>query len=67
MASFTGVKVFSTTLARNREAMGENVGRWLAEHPELEVVGREVRQSSDKAFHCLTIVVFYREREPERS
>ncbi len=67
MASFTGVKVFSTTLARNREAMGENVGRWLAEHPELEVVDREVRQSSDKAFHCLTIVVFYREREPERS
>ncbi len=67
MTGFTGVKVFSTTLARNREAMGENVGRWLAEHPELEVVDREIRQSSDKQFHCLTIVVFYREREPERS
>ncbi len=63
MASFTGVKVFSTTLARDREVMGENVGRWLAEHPELEVVAREVRQSSDSRFHCLSIVVFYRERD----
>jgi hypothetical protein len=43
--------------------MGENVGRWLAEHPELEVVAREVRQSSDSRFHCLSIVVFYRERD----
>jgi hypothetical protein len=63
MTSFTGVKVFSTTLARDREVMGENVGRWLAEHPELEVVAREVRQSSDSRFHCLSIVVFYRERD----
>ncbi len=62
MASFTGVKVFSTTLARDREVMGENVGRWIAEHPELEVVDREVRLSSDSQFHCLSIVVFYRER-----
>ena len=63
MTSFTGVKVFSTTLARDREVMGGNVGRWLAEHPELEVVAREVRQSSDSRFHCLSIVVFYRERD----
>jgi folate-dependent tRNA-U54 methylase TrmFO/GidA len=62
MASFTGVKVFSTTLARDRESMGEHIGRWLAEHPDLEVVEREVTQSSDKAFHCLSITLFYRER-----
>lgn len=62
MASFTGVKVFSTTLARDRESMGEHIGRWLAEHPEIEVVEREVTQSSDKEFHCLSITLFYRER-----
>jgi hypothetical protein len=62
MVSFTGVKVFSTTLARDREVMGENVSRWLAEHPELEVVDRQVTQSSDNQFHCVSIVVFYRER-----
>jgi hypothetical protein len=63
MTRFTGVKVFSTTLARNREVMGETVSRWIVEHPELEVVDREIRQSSDKQFHCVSIVVFYRDRE----
>jgi folate-dependent tRNA-U54 methylase TrmFO/GidA len=63
MERFTGLKVFSTTLARDREQMGESITRWLAAHPQLEVVDREVRQSSDKEFHCLTITLFYRERE----
>ncbi len=62
MEPFTGVKVFSTTLARDREVMGENIGRWLAEHPELEPVDHDVRQSSDQQFHCLSIIVYYRER-----
>ena len=63
MTGFTGVKVFSTTLARDREAMGDAIGRWLADHPELEVVDREVTQSSDDEFHCLSITFFYRERK----
>jgi folate-dependent tRNA-U54 methylase TrmFO/GidA len=63
MERFTGLKVFSTTLARDREQMGESITRWLAAHPQLEVVDREVRQSSDKEFHCLTVTLFYRERE----
>jgi folate-dependent tRNA-U54 methylase TrmFO/GidA len=58
----TGAKVFSTTLARDREALGETITRWIAAHPELEMVGREVRQSSDRQFHCLSITLFYRER-----
>jgi folate-dependent tRNA-U54 methylase TrmFO/GidA len=62
MEKFTGLKVFSTTLARDREQMGESITRWLAAHPQLEVVDREVRQSSDKEFHCLTVTLFYRER-----
>ncbi len=68
MPSFTGVKVFSTTLARDREVMGETISKWLAAHPGLEIVGREVKQSSDHAFHCLSIILFFREREiDERS
>ena len=61
--SFTGLKDFSTTLARDREALSERITGWLREHPELEVVDREVRQSSDKEFHCLSILLFYRERD----
>jgi hypothetical protein len=62
MVSFSGVKVFSTTLARDREVMGEQITRWLGEHSELEVVDQLVRQSSDQEFHCITIILFYRER-----
>lgn len=63
MTEFTGVKVFTTTLARDREAMGEHIGRWLTDHPELEVVDKLVTQSSDSEFHCLSITFFYRERQ----
>ena len=60
--SFTGVKVFSATKAREREELGETITRWLRSNTALEVVDRVVTQSSDDEFHCLTIVLFYRER-----
>lgn len=59
---FTGVKVFSTTLARDREVMGENITRWVKDNPNLEVVDKEVTQSSDKEFHCLTVTLFYKQK-----
>ncbi|HET6981038.1 MAG TPA: hypothetical protein VFI53_02800 [Myxococcaceae bacterium] len=62
-APFTGVKVFSTTLARDRETMGDTITKWLQNNPGVEVVDRVVTQSSDKEFHCLTITLFYRHRE----
>jgi folate-dependent tRNA-U54 methylase TrmFO/GidA len=57
---FTGVKVFSTTLARDREVMGEKITNWLKENPNVEIVDKEVTQSSDKEFHCLTVTLFYK-------
>ena len=60
---FTGMKVFSTTLARDREQMGDTITRWLADNANLEIVDKTVTQSSDKEFHCLTITLFYRERQ----
>ena len=60
--AFTGVKVFSTTLARDREVMGETITRWLRDNPTLEVVDKVVTQSSDKEFHCLTITFFFRSK-----
>ena len=59
---FTGIKVFSTTLARDREQMGETITRWLKDNPNVEIVDRVVTQSSDKEFHCLTITLFYRQK-----
>jgi hypothetical protein len=62
MTPFTGCKVFSATLARDREAMSDTINRWLAQNPALEVVDKEVLLSSDSQFHCLTLVFFTRER-----
>ncbi len=58
---FTGVKVFSSTLARDREAMGETITAWLRKNGDIEVVDKVVTQSSDREFHCLSVVLFYRE------
>ena len=52
------VKVFSATKARDRDALGDRVTRWLEEHRGLEVLSAVVRQSSDAEFHCLSIVLF---------
>jgi len=62
LPAFTGVKIFSTTLARDRDALSDRITRWLRENPQLEVVDEVVTQSSDKEFHCLTFTFFYRDR-----
>ena len=56
---FNGVKIFSATMAQERDQLGEKISQWLAEHPQLRVVDTVVTQSSDEAFHCLAITLFY--------
>ena len=60
--TFTGVKVFSATKAKEREELGETITRWLRANPDLEIVDRVVSQSSDDEFHCLSFVLFYRQK-----
>ena len=60
---FTGVKVFSATKAKERDELGETITRWIRANADLELVDRVVRQSSDDEFHCLTVIVFYKERQ----
>jgi hypothetical protein len=57
---YTGAKVFTATVAQKREALGDEVTRWLGANRDVEVVDTVVSQSSDSQFHCVTIVVFYR-------
>jgi hypothetical protein len=62
-ASYTGVKVFSATKARERELIGDRVNEWLDEVvSKIEIVDTVVTQSSDREFHCLTITIFYRQK-----
>jgi len=55
----SGVKVFTATKARDREALGDLVTAWLRNNPQAQVVDKIVTQSSDREFHCLTITLFF--------
>lgn len=61
-----GCKVFSATMAKDREALGDKVTTWLAAHPTVEILDRVVKQSSDNEFHCVTVVLWYRAPQPEQ-
>lgn len=58
--SFDSVKVFSATMHRDREQLGDTITRWMDDHPGIVIVDKVVSQSSDQAFHCVTITLFYR-------
>ena len=64
MSAFNGVKIFSATMAKAREVLGEQVTAWLLSAPDREVVDTVVTQSSDEAFHCIAITIFYRDPLP---
>lgn len=59
MKQFDSVKVFSATMHRDREQIGEAITRWIQQNPGIEIVDKVVMQSSDNAFHCFTISLFY--------
>lgn len=56
---FNGVRTFTATLAREREALGERVTAWIRENPDKRIVDTTVTQSSDSEFHCLAITLFF--------
>jgi hypothetical protein len=58
-----GVKVFTATKAKEREALGDVITRWLADNPRARVTDKIVTQSSDSQFHCLSITLFYSTEE----
>jgi hypothetical protein len=56
---FNGVKVFSATMVADREQLGEKVTAWMHNNPENKITDIVITQSSDEAFHCIAITVFY--------
>jgi hypothetical protein len=60
MLQFNGVKVFSGTTYTDRASLGDRVSNWMSTHPECSVVDVVVTQSSDDAYHCIAVSVFYR-------
>lgn len=56
---YNGVKVFSATMVMDREKLGGKITDWIEENPHCEVRDAVVTQSSDEAFHCIAITLFY--------
>jgi hypothetical protein len=46
-------------MAQDRESLGEKVTAWINSNPGRQIVDTVVTLSSDDAFHCLAITVFY--------
>ncbi len=63
---FNGVKVFSATMVADRDQLGEKVTAWMTNNQHLKVTDVVVTQSSDEAFHCIAITVFYWEDTSRR-
>ena len=57
--AFNSVKVFSATMMNDRAKLGDTVTDWIQAHPECQVTEIIVTQSSDEAFHCLAMTLFY--------
>ena len=60
VAPFNGVKIFSATMCADRGQLGERITAWLATG-QRKLTDIVVTQSSDAAFHCITISIFYHE------
>jgi hypothetical protein len=63
---FNGVKVFSATMVADREQLGEKVTAWIKSRPDAKLTDIVITQSSDEAFHCIAITVFFWSEEPRR-
>jgi hypothetical protein len=61
MEQINGVKVFSATKFQERDVLGEKVTAWIRDQKNVTLVDVVITQSSDEAFHCLTITVLYKE------
>lgn len=63
MKRIKGVKVFSSTMAKDREAMGDVMTNWIGHmaktNKNFEILDVVISQSSDSEFHCLSATYFY--------
>lgn len=60
---FDGVKIFSATKQKERDELGEVVTRWLDDHrTTIDLVDKQILQSSDSEYHCVTVALFYKRR-----
>ncbi len=53
----TRIEVFSETMMKGHEHLGQKVSEWLRAHPDFEMTELRSMQSSDNQFHCVTLIL----------
>lgn len=61
--NFDGMMMLSASKHAEREKMGAEVTAWRQRNPTLEIVDVRTLQSSDSEFHCVTIIIFYKNKK----
>jgi hypothetical protein len=46
-------------MVADRDQLGEKVTDWMAKNQQKKVTDIVITQSSDEAFHCIAITVFF--------
>ena len=68
MSAFNGIHVIAATMFQQRQTLGEQVTAWLEDaaktRPGFQLIDIVVRQSSDDAYHCTSIIIFFNEDLP---
>ena len=59
--NYDGAKVFSATKYADRRMFDSIITNWLRENEDKKIVGKTVRQSSDSEYHCLTVILFWKD------
>lgn len=60
VAARTGLKVVSATIPARRAHLIDALTAWPHAHPDRRPVQVTVRQSSDRHYHCIPILMFWR-------
>lgn len=59
LPKYDGLQVFSATRLRDRNQLGTRIADWMRKNPDKVMVGQRVVQSSDRSYHCLTVLLFW--------
>lgn len=60
---FDGMEIFSGSKHTERKEMGASVTAWRRNNPDVSIVEVRTLQSSDSEFHCVTIIIFYKNKK----
>lgn len=60
---FDGMVIFSETKHTDRHNMSEEVTAWRQRNASATITDIRTMQSSDNAFHCVTVIIFYKNKK----